>query len=951
MTKIIKLLSVFLLALLVLLPSCYRIEEMSDFNEIHTLDILSFTSETVDIGGLQRPMQLGGADIVDGSVIYIDIVFGEHLFPLRFFANPIIQGEIDRIVGVDFSEEQVFETRDCEIRFYVMAISGLSRVYTIRPRIIPLDQNAAIRDFFQILSVEPAMIISEQGAISGDTLRIFSVGGNGPVTIVPKFFTIADSAIFGETTSPNNIVQTFTNGEMPLSFNTPDDIHQLRVLSQSGVETVWHIMMHHSPTVSGPGHRTDINDGAVSGASQTENFTVMSIVMNNDTEQILLAIREDFDGDPEFPLELNMSFNFPSGVHIVGSSNATNAANTVSSANSARFVFEGWDDVHSLYLLDAETRTSRHWRVNLMEWLSPANMVERFTFDYTASTVSFLDENDNEQLGPAAIINLVETEFVPMGPSVGHIYLYLTTVNDARVDMPDNWRLALSNVQVDASERATVGQLPNFVWEGNDSWQTPLSFDVTAQDGSVRTWHVQGRVRDTSTAAELTNLTILDYFPNFAEFDPHNPVIIDAENSTVTLVLTQDRGVYLPLRVYFWAEVSPNARVMSQNSGTEPLIFHHDSDTQIITVRAGDRETTRDWTVRLQHPVRSTEAELVSFSVSTITGGNFILDGYTVNHQTREIRVRLSTGPRTGALPQNSRITPPSVTYTMTISDWANVTVPESGTFTFNTFRTRQTFTITAEDRTTTSNWTVRLIYEPQLFNGNLDQWQGNNNPEGWATANQAAVGTTRIAGNPASGGAAQMVTGETMGTLASASLFLGTFTFNVTAGLTDPISLTNFGTPFATSGHIRGIRVDVMYQPGGNGIIPGGHGQELGALVMQLLKPRPGFESANWVYHGHHITTGLPHVNNTGMRVAHNHTVFGNSPGTAWNGLPITVVSPTEWTTIDILFDDFPDGVMPDFTHIHIVFSASARGEMFRGIQGSNLRIDNVRILYREED
>jgi len=69
-----------------------------------------------------------------------------------------------------------------------------------------------------------------------------------------------------------------------------------------------------------------------------------------------------------------------------------------------------------------------------------------------------------------------------------------------------------------------------------------------------------------------------------------------------------------------------------------------------------------------------------------------------------------------------------------------------------------------------------------------------------------------------------------------------------------------------------------------------------------------------------------------------------------AWTGDSIKVVSPTEWTTVEILFD-FPGGVMPDFTQLHVVFSSSARGDLFQAVNGSTLTIDNIRILYKEED
>jgi len=301
----------------------------------------------------------------------------------------------------------------------------------------------------------------------------------------------------------------------------------------------------------------------------------------------------------------------------------------------------------------------------------------------------------------------------------------------------------------------------------------------------------------------------------------------------------------------------------------------------------------------------------------------------------------------------------------MTISDRATATVSLGGTFNFSTFRQRHTFRITAEDGTTTQDWTVRLIYEPQLFNWNLDSWSLgsaaiNVFPHGWATANFRAAGmfdvenTTRVAGNPASGGAAQLRTNAApiIGRPGAGTLFLGTFdASNAVTFQNDPIRITRFGLPFGTSGHIRGISVDVKYQAGAT-FIPGTTYHELGSATIELVKPDPSRPAGTpWVYHGHH-TAGHPHDLNTAIRVANREMLFGNTPGVAWTGESIKVVSPTEWTTVEILFD-FPGGVMPDFTHLSIVFSSSARGDLLNnnGVNGSTLTIDNIRILYKEED
>jgi len=950
MTKFLRYLSLSLVALLVILPSCYRIEEMSDFNEIHTLDIVSFSSETIEISGFTRMVEIGRTQI-ENDVIYIDVEFGEHLFPLRFYANPIIQGEIDRVIGVDFSEELVLETPDCEIRFYVMALSGLPRIYTIRTRIVPLEDNVSISRFFQIITVEPAMIVSEQGVISGDTLRIFTIGGSGPVTITPRFQTIAESTYFSDITSPTDVVQLFANGEMPLSFNRPEDAHRLRVVSESGIESTWHIMIYHTPMATGAELGAGLDERDVSSVSQTENFEVQNTFVDVESGEILLAIRDAAPEPTGFPLEVAVTLDVPSDFQVIGLNNIANFARTT--AFSASFVFEDWDDEHIFYVLDTETHVSRQWRVALQEVKSSENIVLDFRYTFSASTVIFWSpEEQRLEEGPAATLSVERTSIFSRGISGGDIFLAMVDLNNAYMGDGhlDNWELTLAIEDIAVSNRATVGELPSFVWTGNGGWQTPQSFEVTAQDGSVRTWYVH--VEDVYNRvpysdAELKTLTITNHAPSFAAFAAV-PVTINPEQRVVTLNLIEDHNAY-PLQVWFSADLSARAQIMTQNNGTGPLVFQSDSDTQLITIRAEDG-TTADWTVRLQPPVRSTEAQVLTFNVSNVSGAFTLANTTTTIHpESREIRIRL-TSPAPIAIS-------PIITYTMTISNRATATVALGGTFNFSTFRQRHTFRITAEDGRTTQDWTVRLIYEPQLQNWTLDGWNGNN-ATGWANANNTfSTGTTRVAGNPATGGAARLYTSSTNVILttivASGSLFLGEFHFDMNAGQSDPISLTHFGIPFATSGQIRGIEVDVIFSPGSTYIGNTGH-RELGSATVQLVRPKPGYENRPWRYHGGRSLDGEPHRFNTGEPVAHRQMVFGNSGGTAWNGLPIEVVSPTEWTPVQILFSDecLARVERDGFTRLHIVFSSSAQGDRFAAgaVPGSVLRVDNVRILYREE-
>jgi len=152
---------------------------------------------------------------------------------------------------------------------------------------------------------------------------------------------------------------------------------------------------------------------------------------------------------------------------------------------------------------------------------------------------------------------------------------------------------------------------------------------------------------------------------------------------------------------------------------------------------------------------------------------------------------------------------------------------------------------------------------------------------------------------------------------------------------------------PLKTSGKILGIRFDAIYSPGARFI--SGTDRELGSCTIELLKPKPGQEHVEFIYHGVDAQ-GIPHRTNTADFVAHTKIVLGDLPGTAWNGKDITVVSNTTWTPVQILFD-YPGGNMPDFTHLHVVFASSAQGNLFRGVSGSTLKIDNIRILYEEEE
>jgi len=818
-----------------------------------------------------------------------------------------------------------------------MASSGLARPYTIKTRVTPLDKNVAISRFFTIKGKEPDdLLISEEGITISlwdegerrDTLKIFTVDGSFPMSITPEF-VIAATSRFGNITAPDGSVRQFVNGNTHLLFES-HEAHQLTVISESGLENRWNIVVRHAPLVSGSDgisapellEGSDINPRTVSATlSGNAPFVVDEIFIDNETENILLALKKA-EGNIAFPVNIQLQFTILDGVQVL------------EWKRTEAITFNGWDDVKTFYLLDTEDCVSRQWKVGLKEWKASGNNVLSFGYDYEATEVrtSALSQTRS----PAIVLDKSK---VTIQPNTGDIYISMTAVNNvgALVTTYNVWRLTLKDLDITVSDGATIEpSTPSFVWTGNNSWMTSISFKVIAQDGAEKIWRVN--IRDMrnyvfSGSCELFGLTIVRHTPNYAVFDAFTPVTLDSENRTITLKLTEDDGVY-PLKVWTQCDISPFAQVTSQNGGADPLIFENENSQQTLTITAENGTTSSDWIVKLQPPPREAQANVETFRVTSISQGAQLAQ-VVRNEEKGVIRLMLNA----------ATTFPLDVTYVMTVSKNATASIPLRGTLTIHSYQEARTFTVTARDGST-RNWNVRLVYEPQLVNWNLDEWL-NPDPVGWSTANQASSNTSSVTGNP--GLAAQMRTNSTLNIISSGSLFLGDFNrYNrpITAGLSDPISLTFFGIPFKTSGKILGMQFDAIYVPGKEFI--SGTDRELGSCTIELLKPKPGMENAEFVYHGADAT-GKFHNENMANPVAHAKAELGNTPGIAWNGSDITIVSNNKWTTVQVLFN-YPDGKMPDFTHLHIVFASSAQGDAFKGVSGSTLKIDNVRILYEEE-
>ena len=107
--------------------------------------------------------------------------------------------------------------------------------------------------------------------------------------------------------------------------------------------------------------------------------------------------------------------------------------------------------------------------------------------------------------------------------------------------------------------------------------------------------------------------------------------------------------------------------------------------------------------------------------------------------------------------------------------------------------------------------------------------------------------------------------------------------------------------------------------------------------------------EYKNYQYHGLYSDGTPPRTagrENNATSVVKGLMFFANSSGAQHEGTTIEQVDKGVWEKIFIPFKYIGETI-PAYTHIHIVFSGSARGDFFCGYKGSILKVDNVKLVY----
>lgn len=221
-----------------------------------------------------------------------------------------------------------------------------------------------------------------------------------------------------------------------------------------------------------------------------------------------------------------------------------------------------------------------------------------------------------------------------------------------------------------------------------------VDFNVTSEYGAVTTWTVNVTVASTRT--EITEFSI-----------PHQvaDAVIDITNGTINIGVESGTDLSNLIATFdlsdgATAAISSSTGFIDQVSGVNVNDF---SNNVIYRITAEDETTTRDWTVSVSETTASSNTDFTAFGFNEQTSAAKI---NTTNH-TIEIEVEAETD-----------LSDLIASFTLSNGATAEVgTVEQISGSTSNDFTNNIVYTITAEDGSTTQNWTISVSEEVTLSN------------------------------------------------------------------------------------------------------------------------------------------------------------------------------------------------------------------------------------------
>ncbi len=924
--------------ILTLFHSCAELDKFSSDNNINSFTVTTHSPEAIVIDQAT----------IEGDTIFIPILWGKYEFPMKFHARMRTAPEVNKIIGLDFDREQTFEDINGELKFYVVAGNGSTRAYFIKPREIPLEEDCGVRESLKIHAQEPSdapLSPNLHISLQGDTLKIFGAGIDYPVSLTPEF-TIAELARFGKIWKPGNEGDAFDfqNGSTSLTFDSQQDVYHLNIIAESGLQRVWVVSLRNAPLVEGaeaePYTYLKIDERYSTSQPLAEGWVVDDMLVDNANGEIVLTVGKTLNGQTvgsaiSEPLETDL--------HLA----LQQWADRIWIQEDTTFTFDGYDAAKTFYLIDPYSTVARKWNIKLQQYRSSAAEITSFKYGTTINTIGITKPSgilQTQSTGPSIKISETQATVYPAQRQIVLTYTFFQNDEFVKEDtnflgipiISTKWGLTLKNVVVTTSAEATC-TVPSIAWvatapkQATELIKEERQIDVYSESGEKTTWTIKLAASGGASAqCDIIAMGLTRIIPNYTQPDPDLPVVVAQEEKRIIIQLKNDENCY-PMQVYPAYTISNFASILSPGPGA-PLVFADAQSTAEVVVKA-QNSTTQTYTVSLQPPIKAEGADILSMTVNNPSPAGFRLINPAITYDAQNTLITLY-------VENNGATFPLEFDYSnIVITANASCLAAPMGKLRFAKPTDEVSIPVKAQNGGI-KTWTVKLSYRPQLPNWDLNSWKDKVTPNNWTVSNTSfADVAAKVEG--ATGAtddyAASLTTTSILGNLAAGALFLGTFdTSNVLAGLSDPVSLTNFGIPFAPTARIKGIMFDVWYQP---------VGEDWGSATVELIN----FNSSKaYVYHGNKPGKApadpvSPHGANTAQSAAKGKVIYSTLESTTKYGHQATVIRAGKWERDQFL----PIDGTVTFTHLSVQFSSAAYGDYLLANKGSQMQVDNIRIVY----
>lgn len=429
--------------------SCRKVSELSDNNNIATISVAGEKPEEV----------VFDTPRIEDKKIIIPLRFGKYLFPLQVKLDIKTEMSVDKILGFDSQGYLTFESISSINVISVVAKSGMTSKYEVLLEELPSNDLSEIEKFTVKTHLPPEYNFISEALIDEptSTVKIYSISNSAPFTIVPEIYLSAGAGF-----------KDYKAND-PISFETLTAKKNFKIVSESGREQVWQVILspatilneqNESEIPSDVTQRLGIEFNRVISTSQTAGVEIDTLLVSNRNSSITI-FANSLQNNPSATVKLDIS---------------TDKYSCLSGFKSGESInFKVWREKKKFFIGDQITGWAKEWTI---EWRSINDFAEilnigkngyssadgkviigDFTINRSERTITIpVLEKGTFPLVLDGCLPLLSTGAVSNMPST----LNFSNINDyivfnvTKSDLNEQWKILLSDNFTPKSEQNEV---------------------------------------------------------------------------------------------------------------------------------------------------------------------------------------------------------------------------------------------------------------------------------------------------------------------------------------------------------------------------------------------------------------------------------------------------------------------------------------------------------------